>query len=261
MTFKKIALVAAISAFALPTVSYAAEASLMGWGSAFANAYAQGQQAAAQGSGNAEFKVSFVRTPAAPAAQPAPAPAAKPAPAPTTESKPAPAPEAKPAPAPTADSTPAKTDSPSTPDSAKTEQGTKQASDAGQGSAKQASASAAANLTASLELSSDGMNAVAGKLDQAYQAGGAMVESVTNKVLGAAQGLADQMGGMNLAANAAGSGSVDVAGLANLNAAGNLSTTASLMSAGQLSALTAVTSSVIQNVVASRPTSLVGLLR
>ncbi|MCQ8895522.1 hypothetical protein NQT62_03585 [Limnobacter humi] len=247
MTFKKIALVAAISAFTLPTVSYAAEASLMGWGSAFANAYAQGQQAAAQGSGNAEFKVSFVRAPAAPA--------------PTSDAKPAPAPEAKPAPAPTADSTPAKTDSPSTPDSAKTEQGTKQASDAGQDSAKQASASAAANLTASLELNGDGMNAAAAKLDQAYQTGGAMVEGVTNKVLGAAQGLADQMGGMNLAANAAGSGSLDVAGLANLNAAGNLSTTASLMSAGQLSALTAVTSSVIQNVVASRPTSLVGLLR
>ena len=99
------------------------------------------------------------------------------------------------------------------------------------------------------------------QVDSVYQTAGTVVEGVTGGVLGTVQNVADMTSGANLAADMASTGSLDIAGLATANMAGNLSATASMMNAGQLGAITAMTSSLIQNVIAARPASLTGLLR
>ena len=84
---------------------------------------------------------------------------------------------------------------------------------------------------------------------------------VTGGVLGTVQNVADKTSGTSMAADMSNTGSMDIAGLATASMAGNMSATASMMNAGQLGAITAMTSSLIQNVIAARPASLTGLLR
>ncbi|HEX4842370.1 MAG TPA: hypothetical protein VFV57_01765 [Limnobacter sp.] len=251
MNFKQIAVVAAIATgFAMPMSAQASDiATLNGWGALFATAHAGQQQASAQGQG--EMKVSLFQARQQP-------PAAQPAPAPETQ-QPAPA---TPAPQ-TGDEGVAQapaTDAPEG-DMANADNATAESADAGQQQAGQASANANASLSASVKLTGDGMDKAMKAVDGVYQTAGNLVEGVVGGMMGSAQGMADRTSGLNLAADAAQSGSVNVAGLATANVAGTLSTTASIASAGQLSAITAMTSSLVQNVIAARPASLSGLLR
>ena len=136
-----------------------------------------------------------------------------------------------------------------------------ESAEAGQDNAGQAMASANASLSATVNLSGEQLGQVLNTVDGVYQTAGTVVEGVTGGVLGTVQNVANMTSGANLAADMASTGSLDIAGLATANLAGNLSATASMMNAGQLGAITAMTSSLIQNVIASRPASLTGLLR
>ncbi|HEX4879059.1 MAG TPA: hypothetical protein VFV39_04370 [Limnobacter sp.] len=252
MNFKKIAVAAAIATgFAMPLSAQASDiATLNGWGALFAAAHAGQQQAAAQGQG--EIKVGlFQARQQPPAAQPAPA-------APETQ-QPAPA---SPAPQ-TGDEGMAEAPAMDAPegDMANADNATAESAEAGQAQMGKATASANASLSASVKLTGDGVGKALDAVDGVYQTAGTVVEGVVGGVMGTAQTMADRSSGLNVAADAAQSGSLNVAGLATANVASTLSTTASIASAGQLSAITAMTSSLVQNVIAARPASLSGLLR
>lgn len=244
MQVKQIAIVAAIASTfaAMPITAQASDiATLNGWGSLFAAAHS-GQQAAAQGQAQGEIKVSLFQRQQPPAAQPAP----EAMPEPTPVAEPTPATE----PAPTAEA----------PEMNQPETGN-QSVEAAQEEMGQAMASANASLSATVNVSGEQLGQVLNTVDGVYQTAGTVVEGVTGGVLGTVQNVADMTSGASLAADMAGSGSLNIAGLASANLAGNLGATASMMSAGQLSSITAVTSSLIQNVIAARPASLTGLLR
>lgn len=250
MQVKKIAIAAAIASsfVAMPLSAQASDiATLNGWGALFAAAHS-GQQASAQGQAQGEVKVSLFQRQQPPAAQPAPEPTPVAEPTPTNE------------PAPTAEAP--EMEQPEAGDqTAATDDSVGESAEAGQEDMGQAMASASASASATIELGGGQSAQMMDTVDGVYQAAGTVVEGVTGGVLGTAQNVAEMGSGGSLAADMAGSGSMNVAGLASANVAGNLSATASMMSAGQLSAITAVTSSVIQNVIASRPASLTGLLR
>lgn len=248
MQVKQIAIVAAIaSSFAMPITAQASDiATLNGWGALFAAAHS-GQQASAQGQAQGEIKVSLFQRQQPPAAQPAP----EASPEPTPVAEPSPTNE----PAPTAEAP--EMDQPEAGDqTADTGDSVGESAEAGQ-----AMASANASLSATVNLSGEQLGQVLNAVDGVYQTAGTVVEGVTGGVLGTVQNVANMTSGANLAADMASTGSLDVAGLASANLAGNLSATASMMNAGQLGAITAVTSSLIQNVIAARPASLTGLLR
>lgn len=236
MQVKQIAIVAAIaSSFAMPMTAKASDiATLNGWGALFAAAHS-GQQASAQGQAQGEIKVSLFQRQQPPAAQPAP--------------------EASPEPTPVAEPTPTNEPAP-TAEAPEMEQ-----PEAGQDNAGQAMASANASLSATVTLSGEQLGQVLNTVDGVYQTAGTVVEGVTGGVLGTVQNVANMTSGANMAADMASTGSLDIAGLATANMAVNLSATASMMNAGQLGAITAMTSSLIQNVIAARPASLTGLLR
>ena len=253
MQVKQIAIVAAIaSSFAMPMTAQASDiATLNGWGALFAAAHS-GQQASAQGQAQGEIKVSLFQRQQPPAAQPAP----EAAPQPTPVAEPAPTNE----PAPTAEAP--EMEQPEAGDqTAATGDNVGEPAEAGQDNAGQAMASANASLSATVNLSGEQLGQVLNTVDGVYQTAGTVVEGVTGGVLGTVQNVANMTSGANLAADMASTGSLDIAGLATANLAGNLSATASMMNAGQLGAITAMTSSLIQNVIASRPASLTGLLR
>ena len=238
MQVKQIAIVAAIaSTFAMPLSAHASDiATLNGWGALFAAAHS-GQQASAEGKAQGDINIGLFQRQKPPAAQTEPAPEAMPTAAPIDEPAPvAQAPEM---------------DLPEVGESA----------EAGQQEMGQAMARANASLSATVNLSGEQLGKTLGAVDGVYRAAGAVVEGVTGGVMGTVQNVADMTSGLSLAANAAQAGSLNVAGLASATLASNLSATASLMNAGQLGAITAMTSSVIQNVIASRPASITGLLR
>lgn len=243
MQVKQIAIVTAIaSSFAMPMTAQASDiATLNGWGALFATAHSS-QQASAQGQAQGEIKVSLFQRQQPPAVQPAP----EAIPEPTPVAEPAPTNE----PAPTAQA----------PEMDQPEAGD-QIVEAAQDNAGQAMANANASLSATVNLSGEQLGKVLNAVDGVYQTAGTVVEGVTGGVLGTVQNVANMASGANLAADMASNGSLDIAGLASANLAGNLSATASLLNAGQLGAITAVTSSLIQNVIAARPASLTGLLR
>lgn len=241
MQVKQIAIIAAIAtSFAAPLTAQASDiATLNGWGALFAAAHA-GQQASAQGNAQSEIKVSLFQRQQPPAAQPAP--------------------EAAPAPAPIADMPEMNQPEPGD-QKANVDNKTGEAASAGQDSAGQAMTNANASLSAAVNLSGEQLGQVLGKVDGLYQTAGSVVEGVTGGVLGTVQNVVNMTSGASVAADLASSGSMNIAGLASANLAGSLGATASLLNAGQLGAITAVTSSVIQNVLAARPASLTGLLR
>ncbi|WP_341236896.1 hypothetical protein [uncultured Limnobacter sp.] len=253
MQVKQIAIVAAIaSSFAMPMTAKASDiATLNGWGALFAAAHS-GEQAAAQGQAQGEIKVSLFQRQQPPAAQPAPETAPQPTPVaePTPTNEPAPTAEA-----PAMEQPEAGDQTASTGDSAG------ESAEAGQDNADQATASASASANATIKLGGGQSAQMMDKVDSAYQTAGTVVEGVTGGVLGTVQNVADKTSGASLAADMSSTGSMDVAGLATATMAGNMSATASMMNAGQLGAITAMTSSLIQNVIAARPASLSGLLR
>ncbi|MCZ8016118.1 MAG: hypothetical protein O9274_10505 [Limnobacter sp.] len=244
MQVTKIAIAAAIaSTFAMPMAAQASDiATLNGWGTLFAAAHS-GQQATAQAQATGELKLGLFQRQQAPAAQQpaAPQPAPEVAPQPSPVSEPAPVAEAPAMP---------------TPETA-VEQASAGMSSAGKG----IKAGASAGLSASVALSGEQLGVVLNKVDGVYQTAGGIVEGVTGGVLGTVQNVANMTSGLNLAAGAAQSGALNVAGLATATLAGNLSATASVLNAGQLGAITAVTSGLVQNLIAARPASLTGLLR
>lgn len=244
MQVKQIAIVAAIAtSFTAPLTAQASDiATLNGWGALFAAAHS-GQQASAQGQAQGELKVSLFQRQQPPATQPAP------------EAMPEPAPATEPAPEPTPVAAAPEMEQPEAGDNVG------ESAEAGQAEAGQTMASANASLNATVTVSGEQLGQVLNKVDGLYQTTGTVVEGVTGGVLGTVQNVADMASGGSLAADMASSGSMNIAGLASANLAGSLGATASMMSAGQLGAITAVTSSVIQNVIASRPASLTGLLR
>ena len=253
MQVKQIAIVAAIaSSFAMPMTAQASDiATLNGWGALFAAAHS-GQQASAQGQAQGEIKVSLFQRQQPPAAQPAPEATPEPTPVaePTPTNEPAPTAQAPEMEQPEAgDQTAATGDS------------VGESAEAGQDNAGKATASASASVSATIELGGGQSAQMMNKVDSVYQTAGTVVEGVTGGVLGTVQNVADKTSGTSMAADMSNTGSMDIAGLATASMAGNMSATASMMNAGQLGAITAMTSSLIQNVIASRPASLTGLLR
>lgn len=253
MQIKQIAIVAAIaSSFAMPMTAQASDiATLNGWGALFAAAHS-GQQASAQGQAQGEIKVSLFQRQQPPAAQPAP----ETTPQPTPVAEPTPTNE----PAPTAEAP--EMEKPEAGDqTASTGDNVGESAEAGQDNAGKATASASASVSATIELGGGQSAQMMNKVDSVYQTAGTVVEGVTGGVLGTVQNVADKTSGTSMAADMSNTGSMDIAGLATASMAGNMSATASMMNAGQLGAITAMTSSLIQNVIASRPASLTGLLR
>lgn len=259
MTLNKLLIASSIAfAFAAPTSSQAATSSLDGWGSAFAAAHAASQQGGltASGQGHGELHLALG---SAPAAQPTPAAPATPAPSAPVAQQPAPtAPDAPAAqPAPPADNGTAMNDQPATPDTGA------QAAEAPAAPAQgnSAMASVSGSLGVSVTPNGDAIGQTLGKVDAVYQAGGNAVASLAKNTLGTVQSLADQTSGtQNVALQAAQSSSINAANLATVNLESSLAATASLANAGQLAALTAMTSSIVQNAIAARPASLLGLL-
>ena len=243
MKFKTIALVTALSALALPTASRADTVTLMGWGNAFAQAHAQQGQAAVRGQGEGAFGLQFGQVKA-----PTPAPATQPE---------APTPVAVPN---TPDAPKAEAPKPETPASEMAKAGASVAKSL-TAKAGDIQAGAQGSLTASVELGSGVVQGVLGQVDGAYAKVGTAVEGVTAGAFNLLQGVADKASGFEVKADMAHTGSLAVGSLATVNSAANLAATASVVSAGQLGALTSMTSSLVQNVIAARPASLLGILR
>lgn len=253
MQVKQIAIVAAIaSTFAMPFTAHASDiATLNGWGALFAAAQS-GQQATAEGKVQGEVKVSLFQRQQPPAAQP------EPTPEPAPEATPTPAPVDEPAPVAEAP----EMDQPESGDqTAAADDNVGESAEAGQQEMGQAMASANASMSATVNVSGEKVGQALKTVDGVYQAAGTVAEGVTSGMMGTTQNAANKGSGGSMSADMAHNGSMNVAGLASANMASSMNATASMMSAGQLGAITAITSSVIQNVIASRPASITGLLR
>ncbi|MFN4327484.1 MAG: hypothetical protein ACK4FF_01300 [Limnobacter sp.] len=246
MMFKKIALVAALSVIVLPTASRADTVTLMGWGNAFAQAHAQQSQAAmtAKGEGVMGLQLGQIKAPAPAATPEAPAPVAA---APKTGTPVADVPKGD---------TP-KAEAPATEVAKAGLLATKnlQAKADGLGGGAQAS------LTAGLEVSSGLVQGVLGQVDATYVKAGTAVEGVTAGAFNLLQGVADRTSGVEITTGVAGAGNLAVGNLAAVSGVANLAATASLVNGGQLGAITSMTSGLVQNLIAARPASLLGILR
>ncbi|HEX4856496.1 MAG TPA: hypothetical protein VFV28_06755 [Limnobacter sp.] len=247
MKLKQLAIAAAMTcSFTLPSAAKASEtATLNGWGALFAAAHA-GQSAAAQGQAQGEFKLDLFKRQPAPATQPAP------------EAMPSPAPAPEPTPVAQAPDM----EQPATGDqTASTGNAVGESAEAGQQQGSQAMASANASLQATVTVSGEQLGKVLDKVDSVYQAAGTVVDGAAERVSGTLQGLAGMGNGAGLTSNLSQSGNLNVAGLASASMASSLGATASVMNAGQLGAISAVTSGLIQSIIAARPASLTSLLR
>lgn len=224
MNFKKLAISAGVfAAFMAPGLSQAAESSLNGWGTAFAKAYgeSQGTSFKGEGQGQAAGMVSVHK------------PVTK---APAT---------------------------PSTPKSPEAMDKAKESMASGQAKAEAtAKAKATATAEAGIKFSTEQKNTAFDKVEQTYTHVGDAAEQITGKVSDVIGKVGD-MGTQGVSISHEGNlaSNLNVADMVTGSLTASTAVTAQLAGVSQIATVATLTSSLMSNVIASRPSTLTGLLR
>lgn len=151
---------------------------------------------------------------------------------------------------------------PATPSTPKSPEAVNKGVDAMASGQAKAEATAKATAEAGIKLSTEQKNNAFDKVDQTYAKVGDVAEQVTGKVSGVL-GQVGEMGAQGISINHEGNltSNLNVAGMVTGSLAASTAVTAQLAGVSQLATVATLTSSLMSNVLASRPSTLTGLLR